>query len=349
MTSNSSVINLILGIGKDKLNEELDIIIESKIASIKDVLGETIKRNINSSIQDFYRSDTNILKEDEVYNFKLNLKLVWQPTPNTSRMLNHTIEIKCYEKEDDYKTYKKIYKKGVEFINENVLQISSNNNNYSTIIYMGNSFVVMKIENRGQYSCDRYTRYEYYEHNIPLNIINIIKNCYKNHNTSYGNDTIWIKQNIINLCQMSLDNPLLFSSCGQNFEKLCEQEYDEINEIKQDLENKEKEWENLINEEHDKRDYYNYLESNQKNIEQQQGYIDEEKNKLKLTYDKLKQMRIEIENERKLFEHEKEEYYKKQNEKQIDEFDIGSYLTSDNFNEIDNEFHNENIIMEIQK
>lgn len=349
MTSNSSIISLILDNEKDKLNEELDIIIENKIASIKDVLGETIKRNINSSIQEFYKSDTNILREDEVFNFKLNLKLVWQPTPGSTSRINPTIEIKCYEKEDDYKKWKEYYKKGVEFINENVLKICTGIKDWSTIIYVGNSFVVMEVTRFGYGHDQNRINYEYYEHNIPLNIINIIQNCYKNNEKNREGYQDWIKQNIINLCQMSLDNPLLFSSSGQKFEKLCEQEYDEINEVKQDLENKEKEWENLINEEYDKRDYYNYLESNQKNIEQQQVYIDEEKNKLKLTYDKMKQMRTEIENERKLFEQEKEEYYKKQNEKQIDEFDIDSYLTSDNLNEIDNEFHNENIIMEIQK
>lgn len=321
--------NLILGNEKDKLNEELDIIIESKIASIKDVLGETIKRNINSSIQDFYRSDTNILKEDEVYNFKLNLNLNF-----------------------GYKNIKdcrrdKTNAKNIEFINENTLKISYKNtyleNKYT--LYIGDNFMVIEraILYNGRVE-DNY--YAFYEHRMPLTTIYILKSLYSVDNMSLSYD---IHNNIINLCNKSLDNPLLFSSCGQNFEKLCEQEYDEINEMKQDLKNKEKEWENLINEEYDKRDYYNYLESNQKSIEQQQVYIDEEMNKLKLTYDKMKQMRTEIENERKLFEQEKEEYYKKQNENQIDEFDIDSYLTSDNLNEIDNEFHNENIIIEIQK
>lgn len=350
MTSNSSIISLILDNEKDKLNQELDTIIENKIASIKDLLGETIKRNINSSIQEFYKPDTNILREDEVFNFKLNLKLVFQTKRDTFG--NKIPFIKCYKKSDDYESYKKIYKKGVEFINENVLKLSSYYQDSSAIIYVGNSFVVIENEwyYNGSISNDiRHDdiKYEYYEHNIPLNIINIIKNCYKNQGRT--NDTKWIKQNIINLCQMSLDNPLLFSSCGQNFENLCNQEYDEINGMKQDLEKKEKEWENLINEEYDKRDYYNYLESNQKNIEQQKVDIDEEKNKLKLTYDKLKQMRTEIENERKLFEQEKEEYYKRQNEQQIDKFDIDSYLTSGNLNETDNEFRNENITMELQK
>lgn len=348
MISNSNKMNFILDDAKQNLNEELNAIIENKITSIRALINDTIKNNINDALQSFYKPD-NKLKTDTVLNFKLNIELVWKKTKVGCFERYHPSENAIDNRK--YKTNENKMK-----IDEKVLKIDYYViNDIKGSIYIGKKFMIVSEQKTG---INEPICYKYYEHNLPLRVILIIKILWKDgkRDTTEFNKYLSSKceftriiENIINLINISLDDPLLFYSNAQNFEAICEEEYKEINNIKKELLKKENDLQSLLDKENEKIEYYEYLDNQVNIIEEEQKKNMEEKQKLKMASEKIKKMKHDFEEEKRKFEEEKEEFYKKQYEVSVNNFDIDSYLKNepkktiiedendiDNVNKLDN-------------
>lgn len=342
MISNSSKMNFILDDAKQNLNEELNAIIENKITSIRALINDTIKNNINDALQSFYKPD-NKLNLDSILDTKIDLKL-------KTGLEDGSVKCTPYENTIDKRKYKTNNNR--INVNENVLNISSKvregPTSYNNVnIYIGKKFMIISTIYYNNPNKDL-PIYEYYEHNLPLKVIFIIKTILPKQKKLIGYelkggyesnfDLKDLIKNIKYLIDISLNDPLLFYSNAQNFEAICEEEYEEINKIKKELIEKETNLQSLINKENEKIEYYEYLDNQVNFIEEEQKKNIEEKQKLKMASEKIKQMKQDFEEEKRKFEEEKEAYYKKQYDVSVNNFDIDSYLKNEpNETFIDNE------------
>ena len=140
-----------------------------------------------------------------------------------------------------------------------------------------------------------------------------------------------IKGMFTNLSKISLENNKIFYSNALEFENICEEEYNNIDTIKQELEDKKIELDNLIQEQQDNIEYYKTLELNQKKIENEKTIIVENKKNLALIKDKLKQMKEELNKEKEIFEKEKKEFNQMKKQFYTNTIDMDEFLKTKPF------------------
>jgi len=160
----------------------------------------------------------------------------------------------------------------------------------------------------------------YIEHNIPNHILYIVKHFdYK----LTGNK---IDKYFIDLADISFNNNKIFYPNCLEFEKICEDEYNKINNIKEELENKKEELNNLIEEQKKNINYYKELDDKNKSYEEDKKSFYEMKNNLLIAKDKIKLMKDELLKEKELFETEKEEFNNIRRNFSINTFDVDEFL-----------------------
>jgi len=128
------------------------------------------------------------------------------------------------------------------------------------------------------------------------------------------------------LLQLIRENNKLLYPHSLEFEKICEDEYNKINNIKEELKNKKEELNNLIKEQNKNINYYKKLDDKNKSYEEDKKSFYEMKNNLLIAKDKIKLMKDELLKEKELFETEKEEFNEIRRKFSINTFDVDEFL-----------------------
>lgn len=128
------------------------------------------------------------------------------------------------------------------------------------------------------------------------------------------------------LLQLIRENNKLLYPNSLDFEKICEDEYNKINNIKEELKKKGIELYNLIEEQKKNINYYKELDDKNKSYEEDKKSFYEMKNNLLIAKDKIKLMKDELLKEKELFETEKEEFNNIRRNFSINTFDVDEFL-----------------------
>jgi hypothetical protein len=296
--SNSTIVSFILDAQKEALTEQLELILDKTLAGFKDTITNYIKQRNNDYVQSLYNKDKGIINEATLFNEKFSTKLNFSLQTHHDERKNMNGNLKTIVIDD-----------------ESVFKVLSGDN-YSSYPnkrdrltwYISNQFA---ISIRSEYGCSDH--YRYYEHKIPIHMLKVIKDACGGHNGGH-------KYFIVQMINDSLNNPLLFHSNAQDFEAICEQEYAEINKIKQDLVTKSTKLDELTATERENADHYNYLDSCVQEIADSTLKLNEQKKMLRIANEKMKKIKREFELEKERFEKEKAQFYNQQETLNLDEY-----------------------------
>jgi hypothetical protein len=254
INTHSRILKKILSDDKNIFSSLLNI----KIDELKNILNNHIKNSISENLNKFYDTP-NQISENELFD----------------DFTETEIEIiKCKAKiysiygisKDEFNSLK----------NEKCFKINlskSRNNTYQLIFCK--KYII--FSNWWGDLSNKQVTIHYIEHNIPIHILNILKIIFFGFTsgTSFSSREIL---NILNkLSEISLKNNKIFYPNALEFENICEEEYNNINTIKQELED-------------------NNIEFNDKNNKM---------NKEKELFEKEKE---QLDKDKKLFEKEKEQF-----------------------------------------
>jgi hypothetical protein len=292
--SNSTIVSFILDAQKEALTEQLQLILDITLSGFKNTITNYIEQRNNDYVQSLYNKDKGIINEATLFNVKFSTKKFSTEKSVYCHIQNGKDKIIVIDDESVFNVVTAgTYSDGRERLNwyiSNKFAISINHNNYGS------------------------DEYRYYEHKIPIHMLKVIKDANDGGNHGGG------EKFIVQMINDSLNNPLLFHSNAQDFEAICEQEYAEINKIKQDLLTKSTNLDELTATERKNADHYNYLDKCVQEIADSTGKLNEQKKMLRFANEKMKKIKREFELEKERFEKEKAQFYNQQETLNLDEY-----------------------------
>ena len=214
--------------------------------------------------------------------------------PNTTRIMNQRAE-KC----------KRLKEQKCIHIDD----IGTNGNNKKIYIFK-TSYII-------EYCAQQYTPASYTmdDHNLPTNVLFVLK-ISLSVNSYSGNKDNALRQ----IIKQYTDHPEYFQPNCVEFERVCQQEYAEIERRKQEFEESTKQSNEIIEEAHriidenvSKKEYYASLEQRLEQIELEEERIREEKQKMVMVKERLLEMKSELAREREAFELEKRKFMEQKN------------------------------------
>lgn len=292
--SNSVIISKLLSDEGNNFSSDIENFLNIKFNELKEKLNNHIQEKVNENIDKFYNTPNDIF-ENELFNKRNEIKIV------------NGINI----------TDKKYF----EILNYYEHRPWNGGTTISWLFYK--NFMLKKCNTSGSHT-GNYINYTYIKHNIPNHILYIVKHF--NYNLISCDFTINLDKYFQDLADISLNNNKIFYPSCLEFEKKCEDEYEIINDIKKELENKKDELNNLIEEQKEKINYYKELEDKNKSYEEDKKSFYEMKNNLLLAKEKIKLMKDELLKEKELFENEKKEFDNTKRNFSINKFDIDEFL-----------------------
>jgi hypothetical protein len=313
MTSNSVIISKLLTEEGNEFSSDIENFLNIKFNELKGKLNNHIQEKVNENINKFYNTPNDNL-ETELFDkhiVELNLRFDRRGCKIYSCQTRIETDIL-----------------NIKIINENYFEIFKyyevppNNGGITYSWLFFKNFMLKKGINSSTNSSTDY--YRYVKHNIPNHILYIIKHLnYDIYNYSFG---IKLDKYFIELANISFNNNKIFYPNCLEFEKICEDEYNKINNIKEELKNKGIELYNLIEEQKKNINYYKELDDKNKSYEEDKKSFYEMKNNLLIAKDKIKLMKDELLKEKELFETEKEEFNEIRRKFSINSFDVDEFL-----------------------
>jgi len=313
MTSNSVIISKLLTEEGNEFSSDIENFLNIKFNELKEKLNNHIQEKVNENINKFYNTPNDNL-ETELFNKKIDILTLGDYNCELFQKMT-------YNKKGGYEKLKKNIN-----INENYFEF---NEYYESTPRQGWSGVNIKwlfFKNFMLKKSDSENgiKYIYIEHNIPNHILYIVKHF--NYKLKCFDKEYKLDNYFIDLANISFNNNKIFYPNCLEFEKICEDEYNKINNIKEELKNKGIELYNFIEEQKKNINYYKELDDKNKSYEEDKKSFYEMKNNLLIAKDKIKLMKDELLKEKELFETEKEEFNEIRRKFSINSFDVDEFL-----------------------
>ena len=289
--SNSIILTNLLSDENNKFSTDVQNLLDIKLNKFKEIIKKHVSECITENIDNFY-NQANLEFEDEIFDKTLDCV---DKTFFTSNLSDEG-SVPIFLNKNDYDN-----KKCFHFCDDG-------NGGYegSKYFWVFRTFVLIKYSYYSGYS------YKYLEHNIPIHVLYIIKTF-----LPFRSGQIRFREFIHKFSR--LDNQKFYPN-SMEFEKICKTEYSNIQNIKDELQEKQIELNNLIQIQKDNAKYYNDLELKFKEFEKEKELFEENKKKLVVAKQKINEMKNNLDREKLLFEKEKQEFHRISNTIILDDF-----------------------------
>ena len=288
--SNSVILTNLLSHENNKFSTDVQNLLDIKLNEFKKIIGDHIFECVTKNINNFYNQPNTEL-EDEIFDKTLNCA---DKEFFTSSLVCGSRQILLNK--NDYGD-----KKCFHFYDDG---------NGQTNFWVSETFVLIKHSFYSGYS------YEYLKHNIPIHVLHIIKTF-----LPFRSGKIRFSEFIYAFSKLDKHK---FYPNSVEFEKICKTEYSNIKNIKDELQEKQTELNNLIQIQKDNAKYYNDLELKFKEFEKEKQLFEENKKKLVVAKQKINETKNNLDREKMLFEKEKQEFYQTVDTINLDDFLISN-------------------------
>ena len=315
--SNSKYVSEIITNDKEKLQLDMDTIIESSMNSFITKLKISVETSIDAKLKDFYRSPTQYhdtlydIKPDKFYEEKIKSAIFYFTTQMNQRHSNDDYKKMC----ENYIIVLHKIKSSNYFIIRCVRLPPGHNGNNETLYYIFTPFCILQERNSGLHNNEN--QYHFYQNPFPHNVLFTLK--YANttfFQNSYGGDFHNFYAFYQKYPEHFIENP------GADFEILSSQQQKKHDEKLEELNKEKKEVEKLKKKLEDNHDYYHELEQMFIIFEEQKTKFEEDKLRFSLIKQKIDMMKKEYYAELELLTKEKEEFHKLK----VSTIDIDSYF-----------------------
>lgn len=291
--SNSVILTNLLSDENNKFASDVQNILDDKLNEFKEIIKKHVSECVTENISNFY-NQPNSEFEEEIFTL---------PSPMSQATIGFW---------NDKDKYTKTFDQKFCFCVSHYW----NGGNHTYYIYPKNDILIKS----GAYAPSGHTEYSY---------------DYKTHNISKQAFIISLKireickdmacESFISLACL-MDNLIKKIHCSNSieFEKICKTEYSNIKNIKDELQEKQIELNNLIQTQKENEKYYNDLDLKFKEFEKEKQLFEENKKKLLIAKQKINEMEKNLQKEKLLFEKEKQEFYQTSDTINLDDFLISN-------------------------
>lgn len=302
-TSNSVVLRNILADESCELKRMIDAFMGEKLAEFQTAVKQNVDKVVAEKISDFY-TPPNPELDDIVFDEATPTSLIGSVISNYEQCVHTT----CGTNKEYYSFRLELTKKldGQKCFRAS---ISDGMTLHTTIAYIFKNAYLYGPPVNGV------MRYDLYTHTLPTNILLVIKYFGKVFTDAHS-----CSNNLDTLQKYHTDHPEYFQPNCREFERVCQQEYAEIERRKQEFEESTKQSNEIIEEAHriidenvSKKEYYESLEQRIGQLEIEEERIREEKQKMVLIKERLLEMKAEIAREREEFKKEKKLFMAQKN------------------------------------